>query len=76
MTEFNNSKFYPIFKQILEKGSMQEKDYQTQGIYWAIQNELGRLPYNIRGGIIADEMGLGKTFQVISVLTCNFKTLE
>lgn len=73
MSEFKNTKFYPIFKKLTEKGCMQEKDYQLEGINWAINNETGKLPYDIRGGIIADEMGLGKTFQVISVLVCNFK---
>lgn len=73
MTDLRNSKFYPIFKRLVEKGGMEEKDYQLEGIYWAINNERGTLPYNVRGGIIADEMGLGKTFQVISVLVCNFK---
>jgi SNF2 family DNA or RNA helicase len=73
MNDFHNSKFYPTFKKITEKGSMDEKKYQIDGISWAINNENGSLPYKVRGGIIADEMGLGKTFQIISVLTCNFK---
>lgn len=73
MPEFHDSKFYPTFEKIKEKGGMDEKQYQIDGIYWAIKNERGVLPYNVRGGIIADEMGLGKTFQIISVLTCNFK---
>ena len=73
MTEFHDSKFYPTFKKLKEKGGMDEKQYQIDGITWAINNEKGTLPYNVRGGIIADEMGLGKTFQVISVLACNFK---
>lgn len=73
MDDFRNSKFYPTFKKITEKSGMDEKDYQIEGIYWAIKNEQGILPYDVKGGIIADEMGLGKTFQVISVLACHFK---
>ena len=73
MQDFKNSKFYPIFKKISEKGSMEEKDYQLEGIHWAIKCETGTLPYGVHGGIIADDMGLGKTFQVICLLACNFK---
>jgi len=70
---FKLSKYYPTFKKIILKSGMQEKDYQLEGIAWAIRNESGSLPFNVRGGIIADEMGLGKTFQIISTITCNFK---
>lgn len=73
MTDLRSSKFYPLFKRLVEKGGMEEKDYQLSGIYWGIKNEISILPYNVKGGIIADEMGLGKTFQVISILVCNFK---
>lgn len=70
---FKLSKYYPTFKKIINKSGMQEKDYQLEGIAWAIRNESGTLPFNVRGGIIADEMGLGKTFQIISTIVCNFK---
>ena len=73
MNTFQTSEFYPIFQKLKEKGNMQEKDYQIDGISWAIKNETTTLPYDVKGGIIADEMGLGKTFQMISVITCHFK---
>jgi SNF2 family DNA or RNA helicase len=73
MRNFRESKFYDIFQKLTQRSGMQEKEYQLEGISWAIRNESGVLPYDIRGGIIADEMGLGKTFQIISTLACNFK---
>lgn len=75
ISEFQLTPFYPTYKKICDIGKMQMKVHQIQALLWMLNRE--NVPnekiFKLRGGIIADEMGLGKTFQMISIITCNFK---
>lgn len=75
ITEFHLTPVYPTYKKICDFGKMQIKIHQIQALLWMLKRE--NIPdektLGLRGGIIADEMGLGKTFQMISLITCNFK---
>ena len=62
-----------MFKNYLNKSSMDHKDYQYDGVRWCLNNELrDDPPCNVRGGFIADEMGLGKTIMMIGLMYSNF----
>lgn len=75
ITEFQLTTVYPTYKKICDFGKLQIKNHQVQALLWMRKRE--NIPdektMGLRGGIIADEMGLGKTFQMISLITCNFK---
>ena len=75
VSEFQLTPYYPTYKKICDFGKMHIKIHQIQALLWMLKRE--NVPdektFNVRGGIIADEMGLGKTFQMISLITCNFK---
>jgi len=59
------------FKQLLETGNLEQKEYQYEGVRWMLDRE--DESEKIRGGILADEMGLGKTIQILGTMLCNFK---
>lgn len=62
-----------MFKKYLDKGNMEHKQYQYDGVRWCLNNELAlNPPCNVRGGFIADEMGLGKTIMMIGLIYSNF----
>jgi SNF2 family DNA or RNA helicase len=75
ISEFQHTRVYPTFKKICDFGKMEIKIHQVQALMWMLQreNSPNDKTFGLRGGIIADEMGLGKTFQMISLITCNFK---
>lgn len=76
------------FNKYIERGDMEKKSYQYEGVKWLLKNELrgqgegegegscGGGGY-ARGGFVADEMGLGKTIMMIGLCLANFmhKTL-
>jgi len=62
----------------LNKSKLDYKQYQYDGVKWAVENELNLCSeFNVHGGIISDEMGLGKTMIMIGLLfaNCISKTL-
>ena len=62
-----------MFKKYLDKGGMEHKDYQYDGVRWCLDNELRVDPQDgVRGGFIADEMGLGKTILMIGLMYSHF----
>jgi SNF2 family DNA or RNA helicase len=64
------------FYTFLKKNNMDIKEYQVQGVKWAVDKEINGtniFGVNINGGIIADEMGLGKTIQAIGIILSNIK---
>jgi SNF2 family DNA or RNA helicase len=68
----NISNFYKF----LERNNMDIKDYQVEGVKWAVDKEINGTDIeqvNVKGGIIADEMGLGKTIQAIGIILSNIK---
>lgn len=75
ISEFQLTRAYPTFKKICDFGKMDIKIHQVQALVWMLgrENSPNDKTFGLRGGIIADEMGLGKTFQMISLITCNFK---
>jgi SNF2 family DNA or RNA helicase len=70
-----------IFTSFIQKSGLDFKQYQYDGVKWAIENELSKekmVSHNrIKGGFIADEMGLGKTITMLGIIFANFmmKTL-
>jgi SNF2 family DNA or RNA helicase len=70
-----------IFTSFIQKSGLDFKQYQFDGVKWAIENELSKEKLishdRIRGGFIADEMGLGKTITMLGIIFANFmmKTL-
>ena len=59
----------------LEKSKLDFKQYQYDGVKWAIENELrDRTTVPVRGGFIADEMGLGKTITMLGIIFANYHT--
>ena len=72
-----------IFTSFIQKSGLDFKQYQYDGVKWAIENELSNDKKcveshdRIRGGFIADEMGLGKTITMLGIIFANFmmKTL-
>lgn len=44
------------------------KEYQIDGIQWALDKELNS---EYKGGLLADEVGLGKTYQMIGLMLAN-----
>jgi SNF2 family DNA or RNA helicase len=62
-----------MFKKYLNRSHMEHKQYQYDGVYWCLNNELrSDPPRGVRGGFIADEMGLGKTIIMIGLMYSNF----
>jgi hypothetical protein len=62
-----------MFKKYLNRSHMEHKQYQYDGVYWCLNNELrSDPPCGVRGGFIADEMGLGKTIIMIGLMYSNF----
>jgi len=69
------------FSTMISRANLGTKDYQIDGVRWAIQRELssasgafssaGGAFSSAKGGIIADEMGLGKTIVSIGVIYSN-----
>ena len=63
------------------KSHLDFKQYQFDGVKWAIENELSEEVLSshnkIKGGFIADEMGLGKTITMLGIIFANYhkKTL-
>ena len=74
-----------IFTSFIQKSGLDFKQYQYDGVKWAIENELSKRKDQeklishdrIKGGFIADEMGLGKTITMLGIIFANFmmKTL-
>ena len=70
-----------IFTSFIQKSGLDFKQYQYDGVKWAIENELSKDKLishdRIKGGFIADEMGLGKTITMLGIIFANFmmKTL-
>jgi len=74
-----------IFTSFIQKSGLDFKQYQYDGVKWAIENEQSKRKDQdklishdrIRGGFIADEMGLGKTITLLGMIFANFmmKTL-
>lgn len=61
-----------VFSKYLDRTAMDHKDYQAEGVKWALINELCEdPPCGVRGGFIADEMGLGKTIMMIGTFVAN-----
>ena len=56
----------------LEKSKLDFKQYQYDGVKWAIENEL-RSDDDVKGGFISDEMGLGKTITMLGIIFANYK---
>ena len=56
----------------LEKSKLDFKQYQYDGVKWAIENEL-RIDDDVKGGFISDEMGLGKTITMLGIIFANYK---
>ena len=68
-----SSKQMEMFRSYLDRSHMEHKQYQYDGVKWALENELrDNSPCSVRGGFIADEMGLGKTIMMIGLMYCNF----
>ena len=68
-----NHRMSTIFEKFLDRGKIERKEYQVDGIKWCLRNELRRNPpFKVRGGFIADEMGLGKTIQMIGLCLTNY----
>ena len=67
-----------IFTSFIQKSGLDFKQYQYDGVKWAIENELSNDKKcveshdRIRGGFIADEMGLGKTITMLGIIFANF----
>lgn len=62
-----------IYDKFLNRGKIERKEYQVEGIKWCLRNELrDNPPFNVRGGFIADEMGLGKTIMMIGLCLTNY----
>jgi len=66
----------------LEKSKLDFKQYQYDGVKWAIENELKdelrddattSLDVRVKGGFIADEMGLGKTITMLGIIFANYQ---
>lgn len=70
-----------IFTSFIQKSGLDFKQYQYDGVKWAIENEKSKQKLishdKIKGGFIADEMGLGKTITMLGIIFANFmmKTL-
>lgn len=61
-----------VFSKYLDRTGMDHKDYQADGVKWALNNELrDDPPCGVRGGFIADEMGLGKTILMIGTFVAH-----
>ena len=64
-----------VFKKYLERTGLDVKEYQCEGLAWALtQERTGHIlmgDADVRGGLLADEMGLGKTIQMIGAILCN-----
>jgi SNF2 family DNA or RNA helicase len=60
------------YKKMIKMLDMDKKQYQVDGVQWAIENELNHAPmFNVRGGFLGDEMGLGKTIIMTGILMSN-----
>lgn len=57
------------FQKWLELANLDKKDYQEDGLRFALEREFDpEPPRNCSGGIIADEMGLGKTIMTLGLI--------
>jgi SNF2 family DNA or RNA helicase len=67
------------FDWFISKAGLDRKQYQYDGVKWAVENELSNGTSNstVKGGFICDEMGLGKTITLLGILfaNCMKKTL-
>ena len=60
------------FHSLLERGNLQNNEYQSDGVQWCLNQETHSTPIcGVRGGFIADEMGLGKTLMMVGTIASN-----